>query len=208
MAARIISTTASWATTTTRSPACSTSRSARNEASLASHFREGLAVRRGVPVLARLGPAARLGRETPGDRGPGEHLEVAEPAVDEPVVGRRRGQGQARGLGGDPPRLAGAQVGRGDHHLRQLPGGERGQPAADRRGLRLAELGQRHLGVPAAHLRVQQALRVGGREGHIGQALSVPYQDQFIDDIHWPTLSGRLLAGNPRYSGYVGHQPR
>jgi hypothetical protein len=147
---------------------------------------EGLTPRRAVCVFARLAPAARLVGKPVGDRRTGQHLEVAEQPVDQPVVGGRRREVQAGGLGGDPPRLAGPQVRRGDHHLGTEILGQRGEPTSDRGGLLDADLGELDVGVAAGEPGFHQALRVGLGERHVGGALPVPDKDQFGNSRHEP----------------------
>jgi hypothetical protein len=155
---------------------------------------EGLAAGRAVGVFAGLVEARRLVREALADRRPGQHLELTGETVHQPVVGA--GSGQRQPLGGDSPGLPGPQVGRGDHHLGELGGGEAGQPAADGAGLLDAEVGQLHIGVPARQAGFEEVLLVGAREGDIGRALPVPDQDQLSDHTHDPTLTraGKSVA--------------
>ena len=113
------------------------------------HVGPALAARRAVVEFAEQG--AMLGEVGIflADAGGGQPVEHAELALAQPLVDDRLARlcGDAARLADRLGGLAGADIRRGQHDLGPLGLGQRGEPAAERARLLVAEVAQRHVDV-------------------------------------------------------------
>ena len=108
---------------------------------------------------------------------PGQPVEDAELPLAQPLVDDHRHVETGR-LEGDLGRLPGADVGRGPHDGRLLVRRLLRGPAAERRGLPPAELGQRHVDVAVGQVEPLEARGLGGVAGDVAGALAVAHDPQ------------------------------
>ena len=108
-----------------------------------------LAARRPVVELAEQVAAAGLVGELLADAGAGHAVEGPEVALPQPLVGAHP---DAEALGGQLRRRQRPGERGAEHGGRPLVLGQRGQPAAQRLGLRAAGVGQRDVGVADVEL--------------------------------------------------------
>ena len=140
--------------------------------------RPGFPARRPVVELAQPPPSFCFFGQPVLHAEAGEHVQNAQFAVAEPLVGAD-GHRPARRLDGDFGSLVGAHIGGGNHDVGTQLFGDIRQCAAQGLDLFPACGGQLDVGVAGGDVDHVRAGLLGGRGGHIALALAVPDQDEF-----------------------------